>query len=221
MKRGVSFFLVLFLLLTSGAATARKHKKSGETGKDTAGKFDYYLLSLSWAPNYCAGHPDDRSSECKPGRHVTFVLHGLWPQSNTGAPPMSCAPARPVAKAVVDQMLEYMPSRGLIQHEWEKHGTCSGLSAGEYFARAEQAFKAVKVPDQYTRLDRSQNFDIKAIEQSFAEANGAPADAFRISCHNTDLVSVEACLDKDLRYQACSKTVRECRVSKVRMLPSK
>src|SRR5579864_1709688 len=109
MKHRMSVFFVLFLVLAAMPASAsRKHKKSDST--KGASQFDYYLLSLSWAPNYCAGHPSDHSSECKPGGHVTFVLHGLWPQANTGAPPMSCAPASPVAAATVTHMLQYMPS---------------------------------------------------------------------------------------------------------------
>ena len=64
-----------------------RHRKAAAT--QTQGSFDYYLLSLSWAPNYCAEHPGDNSSECRAGNHKGFVLHGLWPQSNEGPPPMS------------------------------------------------------------------------------------------------------------------------------------
>jgi ribonuclease T2 len=218
MKRKMSFLLVLFLVLAAGPAEAKRHKKSGGE-KTTESRFDYYLLSLSWAPNYCAGHPGDHSSECKTGGHTAFVLHGLWPQSDNGAPPMSCAPARPVASSIVNHMLEFMPSSGLIQHEWEKHGTCSGLSSSDYFGKVEQAFKSVKVPDQYKRLDHSQKFDLSALEKSFAEANNAPADAFRISCHSGELVALEVCMSKDLKFQACTRSVRECSAGPVLMRP--
>ena len=216
MKRVICSFLMLVLLVVPGAA--KKRKTSGGKSKS---KFDYYLLSLSWAPNYCAGHPTDKSSECKVGNHTTFVLHGLWPQANTGAPPMNCKPASPVSSSIARHMLEYMPSRGLIQHEWEKHGTCSGLSAADYFKNVEQAFTSVKVPDDYKNLDQDKKFDVKQVEQSFAQANDAPPEAFRISCHGQELVSVEACLTKDLKYQACSKTVRECPASQVLMRKTK
>lgn len=214
MKLKVSFMVAVFLVFSVGTAAAKKHKKQpAKTG------FDYYLLSLSWAPNYCAGHPGDHSSECRAGGHVAFVLHGLWPQSDQGAPPMSCAPARPVASSIVTHMLQYMPSRGLIQHEWEKHGTCSGLSAEEYFHQVEQAFKSVRVPEQYRQLNRPQKADLRALEQGFASANNAPADAFRVSCHSGELVSLEVCLDKDLKYQACTRTVKECPAGPVLMRP--
>ena len=200
------------ILLTPWANAKKKHPKQPT-------HFDYYLLSLSWAPNFCASHPGDRSTECTSGNHTAFVLHGLWPQSNSGAPPMACAPASPVAKNIVDHMLELMPTRALVQHEWEKHGTCSGLTAADYFARVEQAFKRIKVPAQYPRITQDQKFGVSDVESTFAGENHAPDGAFRISCHGGDLVGLEVCLSKDLEFQACTKTVRECPESQVLLRP--
>ena len=213
MKRISTCLLLIIFTLTVLAAPPRRHKQS----QQSAGQFDYYVLSLSWAPSFCASHSGDGSAECKVGNHTTFVLHGLWPQAQSGLPPMDCAPARPVAKSTVDSMLRFYPNRGLVQHEWEKHGTCSNLSSTEYFNRVEQAFTAVKVPTQFSSLNHDQQFDVKQIEQSFAAANNAPASSFRISCHAGEMVGVEACLSKDLKYQACSASARECPASNVLM----
>jgi len=191
-----------------------RHRPPGDTPQ---GQFDYYVLALSWAPNYCASHPNDHSNECRAGQQANFVLHGLWPQANAGSSPVRCEPAQPVAKATVRHMLEYYASRGLIQHEWQQHGVCSGVPAGDYFQQVEQAMNAVKVPDQYRNLDHSQVFSVRDIEQSFAQANNAPPDSFRVSCHAGELVNVEACFTKDLHYQACTGNVRECRSSQVLM----
>jgi ribonuclease T2 len=209
--------ILLLVLLCAGLMTPAlsRHRKSNT--KQSQGNFDYYLLSLSWAPNYCAEHPGDNSQECKSGNHKGFVLHGLWPQSNEGQPPMSCTPASPVAADIVRHMLEYFPSRGLIQHEWEKHGTCSGLSSQEYFAKVEQAFKSVQPPDRFKNLSSDKSFAPKDVDQSFAESNQASADAFRISCHAQELVGVEVCMSKDLKIQSCAISLRECPASSVLM----
>jgi ribonuclease T2 len=212
-----SALFCIFLSLAPFAFAKHHHHHDDSEG---GGKFDYYLLSLSWAPNYCAGHPSDHSSECKIGGHTAFVLHGLWPQASSGPPPMSCSNASPVATATVDHMLQFMPSRGLIQHEWQKHGTCSGLSAQDYFARAEQAFTYVRVPQQYGSLDHEQQFNVPEVEKSFADANSAPLQAFRVSCHAGELVSLEVCLDKNLHYQSCTQSVRECPVNRIEMRPT-
>jgi ribonuclease T2 len=216
MKRLVTSALLCIFLSHSPAAFAKHHRHHKDAG---GGQFDYYLLALSWAPNYCAGHPGDHSSECRIGGHKTFVLHGLWPQSSSGPPPMSCSTASPVASATVDHMLNFMPSRSLIQHEWEKHGTCSGLSAQDYFGQAEQAYTHVEVPPQYSSLNHEQQFNVEDLEKGFAEANHAPLQAFRVSCHAGDLVSLEVCVDKNLQYRSCTESVRECPVNQVDMRP--
>jgi ribonuclease T2 len=216
-KGPVVLVLLCALLLLTPFAFA-KHHHHHDDSEGVAGDFDYYLLALSWAPNYCAGHPADHSSECRHGGHAAFVLHGLWPQANSGRPPMACSNASPVASDTVDHMLNFMPSRGLIQHEWQEHGTCSGLSAQDYFARAEQAYKSVHVPEQYSGLDHEQPFNVTDLEKNFADANHAPLQAFRVSCHAGALVSVEVCVDKNLQYQTCTQSVRECPINQVDML---
>ena len=213
MNRTVSSGILCFLLLFAPLAQAKKKVKK------TQPQFDYYLLSLSWAPNFCAGHKSDHSSECTPGNHTAFVLHGLWPQSNTGAPPLACKPSSPVAKNIADHMLKFIPTRKLIQHEWDKHGTCSGLSPADYFAQVEQGFKSVQIPQEYPDLKSSQKFSVSDAEESFASQNHASKEGFRISCHAGDLVGLEVCLDKTLAFQACTKTVHECPGSQVLLRP--
>jgi ribonuclease T2 len=217
MKRSItSAALCLLLSLVPSAFAKHHHHHSDSEG---TGQFDYYLLSLSWAPNYCAGHPSDHSRECRIGGHQAFVLHGLWPQASRGQPPMSCSNGSPVAADTVDHMLNFMPSRSLIQHEWQKHGTCTGLSAQDYFVQAEQAFTHVQLPPQYRSLDHEQQFSVPDVEKSFAEANHAPLEAFRVSCHAGDLVSLEVCVDKNLQYRSCTESVRECPVNQVDIRP--
>jgi ribonuclease T2 len=215
----VLLLMVICASLLSPASPKRRKQQKQQTTQQ--GNFDYYLLSLSWAPNYCAEHPGDNSNECRTGNHKGFVLHGLWPQSNEGQPPMSCQTASPVAGDLVRHMLEYFPSRGMIQHEWEKHGTCSGLSSQDYFAKVEQAFKSVQPPDQFKNLAGDKSVPPKDLDQSFAAANHAPADAFRISCHAQELVGVEVCMSKDLKIQSCARSLRECPASSVLMHPPK
>lgn len=211
-KRIHLLFLFTFCVMLVGISleTSAAAKRRKPTGTTPPGQFDYYVLSLSWGPNYCAGHPQDHSKECKAGEHVGFVLHGLWPQSNTGRPPLSCAHVSPVAAETARRMLEYFPDRGMVQHEWQTHGSCSGLSADEYFGKMEQAFTSIKVPEQFRTLDHSAKLPVKQIEKAFADANNAPANAFRISCHAGELVNLEACLSKDLQYQACTASVHDC-----------
>lgn len=211
-------YAALLCVALAGAPAAFAKHRHHDPGSGN-GSFDYYVLALSWAPTYCSEHPSDHSSECRTGGRQGFVLHGLWPQAESGPPPMACAPASPVAEPVVDSMLQYYPSRGLIRHEWEEHGTCSGLSAEDYFHRVEQAFKSVQVPDQLRNVSRELDLTVGDLERIFAESNHAPPQAVRISCHNGELVNLELCLSKDLQAQSCSASVRECPANAVSLLP--
>src|ERR1700687_5788326 len=123
---------ILLCLFAGTAATARPRKKARQSDEAV---FSYYLLSLSYAPDFCA-HPtgDKDPRECGTGRHIGFVVHGLWPQVEGNRGPENCGPARPVSQDIVRATLDYIPTESLIQHEWGTHGTCTGMSAANYFA---------------------------------------------------------------------------------------
>lgn len=208
--------ILLALGLAGSVAFGRRHHNHASDTSSSAGSFDYYLLNLSWAPEFCATHSASRaSSECDPSRHYGFIVHGLWPQSNSGSYPQDCETASPVSQQIVAHILPIMPARGLIQHEWATHGTCTGLSPQDYFAQVEKAYSAVQVPPEYRRVSQPVNASPAEMEQKFADLNHAPRGAFRISCSGGEFVAVEACLTKDLQYRPCGSGVRECPVSQV------
>jgi|SRR5271166_6514213 len=217
-------FTLILLVALSCSLTANgfaKHKKSSSSSSTPSGSdFDYYLLTLSWAPEFCATNPNGRTSaECDPKQHMGLVVHGLWPQYNNGKWPQDCASTPPVASATVDHMMPIMPGEVLIQHEWAKHGTCSGLSTQDYFGAIEKLYTGLKVPDDFKKPSSSEQTNASAIEKEFATANNAPEGAFRVSCPQNEFSAVEICISKDMQYQACPATVRECKAPKIEVRP--
>src|SRR5690606_41548 len=100
-----------------------------------ADNFDFYVLSLSWSPTWCASNDRDGStSQCHGRRPYGFIVHGLWPQNERGWPEY-CPSREPerVPQALAETMRDIIPSAGLAGHEWRKHGSCSGLSQRSYF----------------------------------------------------------------------------------------
>src|SRR5579862_8734242 len=97
-------------------AIARHHRVANTEGGEP-GQFDYYVLTLSWSPSYCLLHPDDRP-QCG-GKGYGFVLHGLWPQFDSGGYPQYCAadPTLPANAETVGRTI--YPSPKLMQHEWQ------------------------------------------------------------------------------------------------------
>ena len=198
-----------------------KHKKQPAPASEiAAADFDYFLLTLSWAPEFCASNPKGKSSaECDPKKHMGLVVHGLWPQYDNGKWPEDCASTPPVSSATVNHMMPIMPGKDLIQHEWAKHGTCSALSTSDYFGAIEKLYNGLTVPEDFKKPPDSAQTSPFAIEKDFASANNAPAGAFRVSCPQNEFSAVEICLSKDLQYQACPTTVKECKANKIQVRP--
>ena len=205
----------LILFFCAGTADARSRKRNRERESQQSadgGTFDYYLLALSWAPDFCAlpnGPKDPR--ECGKGRHVNFVVHGLWPQNEQSRGPQHCGSASPVSQDIVRVMLNYMPSEGLIQHEWTNHGTCSGLSAADYFAAVRKARDAVKLPQDFVAPSQQMELSPASIDSKFAVANPTfPKTAFKASCQNGALQEARICFSKNLTPRACTASAGEC-----------
>jgi ribonuclease T2 len=191
-------------------------------GLSKAAEFSYYVLVLSYAPDFCAqpqGQKDPR--ECGAGRRLGFVVHGLWPQGETTRGPEHCGHARPVAQTIVQLMLKYIPTESLIQHEWAAHGTCSGLSSADYFAAVRRVRDSISVPATLNQPSQPIRLSPNEVESDFAAANaGFPKDAFRTSCYRDgELQEVRICLNKDLSPRKCGASVGECRIATVTLLP--
>src|SRR5260370_19541274 len=87
---------VLTGIIVVSTAYAKSHKKKQATHNEST--FAYYLLTLSYAPDFCSepqGVKDPR--ECGAGRHIGFVVHGLWPQGENARGPQNCVNASPVS----------------------------------------------------------------------------------------------------------------------------
>ena len=197
-------------MLAGGHALARSDRTRAD---DAPGRFDYYLMALSWSPSYCLTHPNE-GDQCG-NKGFGFVLHGLWPQFRNGNWPQHCpASARPGA-ATIEHTLAFMPSRGLIEHEWSTHGSCSGLDPATYFELADRAFGSVTIPDALRTPRVAPALSAADITRAFTGANpGLDDSMLTIECHNGyEFIEVHICLNKDtLTPQACGGRVRNsCR----------
>ncbi len=177
------------------------------------GAFDFYLLNLSWSPEYCVQNPS--SPEC--AKHPGFVVHGLWPQNDDGTYPENCSNAPGPSDPSAD--LDLIPTLSLITHEWQTHGTCSGLDADTYFSTIRSAFHEVAIPTAFQADHAEQSLSPSAILAQFSAANPTfPSSSFALSCGNNQLTAIEVCLDKNLRAEAC-QGVRSCRANVVKVTP--
>src|ERR1700728_2339111 len=221
MLRFVARFVSAVALLVGGVFAALTEG----SGQNEAGQFGFYVLSLSCSPSFCApaaeqGSARGPSLQCG-ARPYSFVVHGLWPQYDKGFPEYCQVPSPRLNHEIVSSMLDLMPAPHLIFNEWDRHGTCSGLSPGAYFETIRKARAVVKIPPEYLNLQQPLSVAPAAIEDAFIKANpGLSPDDVSVECSRKRLSEVRLCLAKDLKFRACPQIVkRSCRLDKVLMPP--
>ncbi len=189
--------------------------------QNTPGAFDFYVLALSWSPSFCAAAGERAPAQQCGGRPFSFVVHGLWPQYERGFPEFCQVPAPRLNRNIVSAMLDLMPAPRLIFHEWDKHGTCSGLSASAYFENVRKARAVVKIPAQFLDLQKPLTVTPDEVEAAFVEANaGLSRDAIAVTCDRTHLREVRVCMAKDFTFRSCPEIDRRaCRRDNVAMPP--
>ncbi|MDH3263467.1 MAG: ribonuclease T2 [Paracoccaceae bacterium] len=180
---------------------------------ERAGTFDYYVLSLSWSPTWCALEGDERGApQCDPARGHGWVLHGLWPQYEAGWPSWCHTTARDPGRAETAAMADIMGNPGAAWYQWQKHGRCSGLAPGDYFAAARTAFEAVNRPALFRALREAYRLPASVIEEAFLEANPAwQPDMLTVTCKQGRIQEARLCLTRDLEPRRCAPDVaRDC-----------
>jgi ribonuclease T2 len=183
-------------------------------------RFDFYVLSLSWSPSYCAA-AGRKANKYQCGKHPAygFIVHGLWPQYEHGYPKDCRSDAeRKVPRERMNALSDLMPGYGLIIHEWRTHGMCTGLSQEVYFATLRKAYESVEMPSGFTR-NESGGVKPSDVEAAFIAANpGMPPDGISIDCDRKYLREVRICLTKDMRFRPCRELEgTSCHASNVQM----
>jgi ribonuclease T2 len=198
---------ILMMALALCAGTARA---DGER----AGDFDYYVMSLSWSPTWCALEGEERGSpQCDQG--FGWVLHGLWPQYEAGWPSYCTTRAHNPSRSDTSEQADVFGSSGSAWHQWHKHGRCSGLSSSDYYDLSREAYARITRPALLRQLERSVRLPASVIEEAFLESNPEmSADQITITCKAGRIQEARICLTRDLELRTCGQdTRRDCTMS--------
>ncbi len=142
----------------------------------------------------------------------------MWPQNNDGTYPENCSNAPGPSDPT--QYKDIYPDQGLLAHEWQTHGTCSGMAPDAFFTAARAAYRSVTIPSTLTGLTTQTSLPPDQILGLFTanQSSEFHAPGTALSCGHNYLTAVEVCLDKSLHPIACS-AVRSCRANTVRIPP--
>jgi len=122
-----------------------------------------YVYAYSWTPGFCYSCYD--CPGCLAPHDYwknNFTIHGLWAQYSTSGYPSYCT-TEPFDSDIPtdlgwDTMTELWPNvqsnetdvtnyESFWEHEWTKHGTCSGLAQPDYFETALNLTTELLTPD--------------------------------------------------------------------------
>ena len=200
-----------------------------------AGAYDFLTLSLSWSPTFCSsssGHAD--REQCGGTAKYAFIAHGLWPiyPRGAGSTAHGCGgDSSSLTDKSVEKVQGVMPSRKLINHEWEKHGTCFGGDAANYFGKVRTAWDKVKIPARFKAPTAEAKVTAEQVRKAFVEANpSVPPTAFAVVCQKPRgksaaadrplmLKEVRVCLDKSLNFKECGTQVKDRCAGEALVLP--
>lgn len=182
-----------------------------EAGCDKNDQFDYLLLAMEWP----AGYQEKESSF--PIEHWT--IHGVWPSRSVGSDkyPCMCSYERlneNLFKDYLNGLNTYWPSlkegytnERFWEHEWLKHGTCSGYTQHDYFGLG------LVLRDKFDPLlagigKREENVDTKSIKRRFKMKFGAEP---MLGCKEGNVLSeIGVCLDKETKQiKTCENDVTQ------------
>lgn len=165
--------------------------------------FDYFLLSLSIEPSFCALTPRARQSpECvnlteSRYEHMPLTLHGLWPNRarvSVNRQPFHCSDdpltLSPPVQAELDRAMPGANSptsdgQTLEQHEWSKHGTCSGMTPDGYFGAAANLAKQADATIGSVLRDQhllGSDFPVRDLIEAVAAKDPAMAASMVVDC---------------------------------------
>ncbi|MCL4188705.1 MAG: ribonuclease T [Rhodobacteraceae bacterium] len=173
-----------------------------------AERFDYYVLALSWMPGWCALEGSERGDGRCAGGGAGFALHGLWPQHEQGWPEYCRSPHPDATRAETAAAAVVYGSSGLAWYQWRKHGSCSGLSARDYFRAAARAAGLLRLPATLGQRGTGRMSGAEVVREILALNPGLAADSLVVACRSGRLTELRLCLTQALAPRACAADVR-------------
>lgn len=217
--------LLKVIALASLLALSACQEASEADGTTPVGSgFDFFVLALSWSPSYCEAEGDRANPfQCGSERPFGFIVHGLWPQFERGYPEYCAEKPGRVARDIESELLDIVPSKALVQHQWKKHGTCANLSQSDFFDTLRSAREKIVIPDGLRNTGTYRTVSPVEVSKAFIDSNpGMERGGIAVTCDRRRLREVRICLTKELAYRTCPEVVgRSCARKSISMPPQR
>ena len=173
----------------------------------------YYTLSISLAPALCQLHPENRQLRiCQEG--YSIIVQGFWPESQDGRRVRNCSRENPELSPVQERVLEkVMPDDPLRAREWQRHGSCTGMTAQEYFRALMSRANRLRLPSQINKEGRDQVMDRSQLVSDIMKLNaGLPEKGIYLRCNLQEgtplLTELRVCYKPNGEFTECSASFK-------------
>jgi ribonuclease T2 len=105
---------------------------------------------------------------------------------------------------------QVLDSAELAQHQWRKHGSCSGLTPVEYFSRMRQLTATLQIPAPLRTVGPSSDWTLRQFEAAWQQAN-PQLDGARLAvrCKSGWLYELLFCFDDAGQLTRCPSGTRD------------
>jgi len=208
----LAFIALCLFLAVSVNASLRKPYKPAATQAQAKKDFDFYVFASEWAGSVCTTN-SCTSAYDEGVVHDFWNIHGLWPSDGKmGVNYCSDEKFNPSLLSSIKSDLAgywsglYSSADSFHGHEWEKHGTCSGMSQIDYFTTT---IKLARELDVFGALQRhniipgTQTYSCDQVAKAIQQTYGITK--FSLSNPSKYLTELQLCVNKDFQVQDCPK----------------
>jgi len=176
--------------------------------RDYNGGFFIVLISSRGRP--ITAHPAAATTPNSAASAKSSALYcmGCGRQYNQGWPEY-CA-YRKFPPELKQKYPNLYPSTSLYDHEWDKHGTCSGLSPEGYLSLSKQLRDSIAIPARYKAPEQPVRVTTAQLKKDFVAANPVLSEAsLAVYCSGSGrfLSQLYVCFSSEGRPQACSQEI--------------
>lgn len=178
---------------------------------------DYWVLRLSWSPEYCNADLASRQPQCRDEHYllpVGLVRHTQFEELRR------CGKAPELPPEVFNRLFNLTYNENSLRRHWRTYGACTGLEPKEYAIQLDYAASKLTTPESFERLRESRRFELGEFKTALMRANpGLEEDAIALDCSAGWLKEISVCLDDAMHFRACGAGVREHCDEHVRVRP--